>query len=162
MNTSHEKTTGSAEWYTPSWIFEALKIPFDLDPCSPKTPLHWQPSRYRYTDNGLTREWYGVVWCNPPYGRETKKWLAKLASHGEGMALVFSRTDTDWFQSAVKAGATILLLKKRVKFVNAEGQESGSPGSGSCLIAFGERCKSRLKELKNLGVVIEERYTNVP
>ncbi len=26
------------EWYTPPWLFEALGVTFDLDPCSPGSP----------------------------------------------------------------------------------------------------------------------------
>jgi hypothetical protein len=51
------------EWYTPSWVFEALGAEFDLDPCSPGVPPSTVPARALFTkaDNGLAREWSGSV-----------------------------------------------------------------------------------------------------
>lgn len=82
------------EWLTPPEIVHALGD-FDLDPCAPvRRP--WSTATHHYTvlDNGLTKPWFSRVWMNPPYGRETGIWLNKLAVHGDGIALVFARTET--------------------------------------------------------------------
>ena len=34
---------------------------------------------------------------NPPYGSETPKWLKKLSEHGNGIALIYARTETRMF-----------------------------------------------------------------
>ena len=45
----HEPCIGeTSEWYTPPEIFKALRLTFDLDPCSPG-PGHWVPAKQFYT-----------------------------------------------------------------------------------------------------------------
>ena len=136
---SHEKTKGHDEWLTPRYITDSLG-PFDLDPCSPiNRPWDTAVSYYTQLDDGLTKDWHGRVWCNPPYGTETKKWLAKLAMHGNGVALVFSRTETSTFFPNVWGKAdSIFFFKGRLKFCDVNGQESGTAGAPNCLIAYGK------------------------
>lgn len=70
MNTSFEKSANTTdEWYTPKEIIDALGK-FDLDPCAPVKPL-WQTATQMYNKNhdGLTKDWVGRVWLNPPYSR---------------------------------------------------------------------------------------------
>lgn len=85
------------EWLTPPEIV-AAPGPFDLDPCSPVS-RPWPTARVHYTleDDGLSMPWAGRVWLNPPYGPETARWLQRLAGHGDGVALVFARTETEAF-----------------------------------------------------------------
>ncbi len=84
----HEPPSGgSCEWYTPPWVFAALGLTFDLDPCAPALPLaEWIPARRRYSlpDDGLALPWEGRVWLNPPYAQHTARWVGKLAEHGRG------------------------------------------------------------------------------
>src|SRR5512146_958916 len=98
---THESTHDeSKEWYTPRHIFQALHMEFDLDPCSPGGRIvPWIPARRHLTlrEDGLVAPWDGQVWMNPPYGMDTPKWFERLARHGLGIGLVFSRTDTQWF-----------------------------------------------------------------
>jgi hypothetical protein len=66
----HEPSIGqSDDWYTPPEIFHALRLTFDLDPCSPG-PAHWVPARKVFTrrDDGLAQPWSGLVFMNPPFG----------------------------------------------------------------------------------------------
>ena len=70
MNTTFEKSANTTdEWYTPKEIIDALGK-FDLDPCAPVKPL-WQTAETMYNKkhDGLTKEWAGRVWLNPPYSR---------------------------------------------------------------------------------------------
>ena len=39
-------------------------------------------------NDGLSREWVGRVWMNPPFGRDAVKWMRRLAAHGDGIALL--------------------------------------------------------------------------
>ena len=103
-------------------------------------------------DNGLTAYWFGKVWLNPPYGKETPKWLAKMHQHRNGMALLFARTDCAWFHDYVAKADAILFLKGRVKFVDGLGVSKGSgAGSGSMLIAWGSLQVEALKRMEDLG-----------
>jgi hypothetical protein len=139
---SHESQSAqSVEWYTPPWIFEALGLTFDLDPCSPPGGLPWVPVGriYSLPQDGLTAPWAGSVWCNPPYGKETGAWLKRMHEHRSGVALVFARTDCAWFHDYVKHADAILFLRGRVKFVdgNEKTGRSGA-GAGSMLVGWGD------------------------
>lgn len=155
---SHE-TTGvtSVEWYTPPWIFQALGLEFDLDPAAPEGGLDWIPARkfYDKSSDGLTQEWQGLVWCNPPYGKYTQAWMRKMSKHGNGVALVFSRTDCQWYHDSVATADAILYLKGRVRFVDAKGDPGkSSPGAGSLLAAWGCDGVAALKRMSEYGHLI--------
>ena len=148
---THESTYNeSKEWYTPRYIFDAMGLEFDLDPCSPgKEIVPWIPATRHldFLDNGLTTHWEGRVWMNPPYGQDTPKWMERLSIAGNGIALVFSRTDTLWFHRFVPKADAVCFIKGRVQFVAAERAEKyaagkvkpkGGCGAGSILIAYGK------------------------
>lgn len=129
------------EWLTPPHIIQALGS-FDLDPCSPGDRRPWDTAAQHYGihDNGLAQPWRGRVWLNPPYGRETEKWLARLADHGNGIALIFARTETAMFFSEVweKADA-LLFLRGRLHFHHLDGtRAAANAGAPSVLVAYGE------------------------
>jgi len=156
--TTHPLNTmskGFDEYITPEHILRGLGH-FDLDPCSPKNPPRKIADRiYTKEDNGLVQEWNGRVWMNPPYGRSTQLWLCKLSKHGNGIALIFARTDTNAFHDHVfeKADA-VLFIKGRISFENVEGEvyphNSGAP---SCLVAYGAENRNVLNQQKG-GVVV--------
>ncbi len=154
----HEKSVGkTVEWYTPPEIFKALKLEFDLDPCSPgKDVIPWNPAKKHYTatDDGLNQPWYGRVWLNPPYGSLTRVWLDLLAEHNDGIALVFNRSDTEWFQRYAQMATAICFIAGRVRFVNSNGEIGDSPGCGSILIAYGAECAEAVKRSR-LGFCVD-------
>lgn len=130
-------------WLTPRHVLDALG-PFDLDPCAAPAPRPWPTARRHVClpQDGLARTWKGRVWLNPPYGKETGRWLSRLAAHEDGgIALVFVRSDTQVFQQHVLgAGAWVLFLEGRLTFCD----ESGKPGrfnggAPNCLVAYCER-----------------------
>lgn len=148
----------SVEWYTPAWIFERLELQFDLDPSSPhdyETPV---PAKTKYTvfDNGLAKPWQGRVWMNPPYGPDTGFWMRRLIDHGDGIALVFSRTDAAWFQQAIAAADASLLISGRIEFIpgHENSHKKSRSGAGSAMFAFGNDCAGALSKLADLGVLI--------
>jgi hypothetical protein len=98
-------------------------------------------------EDGLATEWEGRVWLNPPYSKEAVKWLRKLAEHGEGIALVFARTETSWFFETVWRKATaILFLEGRLHFHHADGTRApANAGAPSCLVAYGDVDAHRLE-----------------
>jgi len=141
MNTTFEKTKDSTdEWYTPIELINSLGE-FDLDPCAPIKPL-WQTARTMYNkeNDGLSKEWFGRVWLNPPYSRPLiEQFVRKMADHGNGIALLFNRCDSKMFQDVIFEKATAMkFLRKRIRFYRQDGTRGDSPGCGSILIAFGE------------------------
>ena len=77
MNVTFEgnTATGKDEWLTPPEIIKALGD-FDLDPCSPiNRPWNTAKNHFNINDNGLMQNWFGRVWCNPPYGKYAEHFL---------------------------------------------------------------------------------------
>ncbi len=107
------------------------------------------------------REWNGFVWCNPPYGKALGTWLNRMAVHGNGIALVFARTETRAFFDYVWPFATsILFLKGRLTFNCADGsvlKHGGNSGGPSVLIGYGATADRRLKDAHGLGAYIQWR-----
>ena len=155
MNSSFDKTTGNDEWLTPLELVNSIG-PFDTDPCTPiERPWDTAKVHYNKLDDGLSKIWKGFIFCNPPYGRETYKWLEKLASYNNGIGLIFARTDTRGFQEQVfeKADA-LFFIKGRIKFCNVEGVAQGPAGAPSCLIAYGQEAVKRLENLSINGKIV--------
>jgi len=147
---SHQRPHRGATdvWLTPPEIIAALG-PFDLDPCA-AVGQPWDTAHRHFTveNDGLTQEWSGFVWCNPPFGPEAETWLRRLADHGDGIGLVPARTETRWFVSTVWAAAdAVLFLHGRPHFHYPTG-ERGKANSGApiCLIAYGPGAVERLRE----------------
>ena len=153
----HEKVVSkSVEWYTPAWIFEALGLCFDLDVCSPGADVvPWIPAGRCFVPpvDGLSEDWgIGSVWMNPPYGRGIVRWVERFLMHGNGVALLPSRTDTDWFQSLMPRSSGLLFLRGRVGFVAGGGVvKSGGNVVGSVLVACGWRCAGALRDMGGSG-----------
>lgn len=128
------------EWITPRHVLDALGT-FDLDPCAPINPP-WvaAPKRYTIEDDGLSQPWTGRVFCNPPYGNETGKWLERMNDHGNGIALIFARTETDMFHRWVwESASAVLFLRGRLYFHHVDGKRAESnAGAPSCLVAYGQ------------------------
>jgi hypothetical protein len=147
----NSNTTNTCEWLTPIEIIRSLG-PFDLDPCSPiNRPWDTADSHYTIQDDGLSKDWMGRVWLNPPYGKQTFKWIKKLKDHGNGIALIFARTDTIGFQENVFTCADgIFFIKKRIKFVKMSfcGKLETRQGANapSCLVIFGQENLEKIKE----------------
>lgn len=128
-------------WLTPKPIIDALG-PFDLDPCHNQTrPFETAAHYFTEAQDGLKQEWFGKVYLNPPYGKQTGVWLSKLAEHGNGFALVFAKTETDALAIAWRRADAMLFLRRRIQFLLPDGSLPSKPGSGagSVIIAFGEK-----------------------
>lgn len=146
------------EWLTPPNIIEALG-PFDLDPCSPvNRPWPTATTHYTVADDGLSMPWgESRVWLNPPYGNETSKWLQKMAVHGNGIALIFARTETDmFFRYCWDAAAAMLFLRGRLHFHYVDGcRAKANAGAPSVLVAYGKENAGRLKTSSIEGRFVE-------
>lgn len=153
---THERTREGLtnDWLTPQHILDALPR-FDLDPCAnSQHPLRCADNAYTVDDDGLSRDWFGRVWLNPPYGPHAAAWLERLAEHGDGIALIFARTETAGFFDHVWHKATALLfLRGRLKFLRPDLSEgraadgsSTNAGAPSVLVAYGWRNAIALAE----------------
>jgi hypothetical protein len=139
----------SDDWLTDPLIVKSLG-PFDLDPACPKT-MPWKTATTMWTrgDGALDREWSGFVWLNPPFSN-WEAWIAKMAEHGSGIALLPARTETRGFFKHVWARASaICFVRGRVSFYTLGGIRSrDNSGFAVCLAAFGSEASSRLQSCK--------------
>jgi hypothetical protein len=74
--------------------------------------------------DGLASSWPegAMTWVNPPFHRhQVAAWIKKLAAHGNGIALVHARTETEWFQPIWDHADGILFLGQRVTFCKPDG-----------------------------------------
>ncbi len=138
------RKTRTDEWLTPPAVLRALGE-FDLDPCSPVN-RPWPTARQHFTvvENGLIQRWSGRIWLNPPYLRHViGRWLARMALHNRGIALIFARTETEAFHRHVWAEASALLfLRGRLDFHTVDGSSGlygtkANAGAPSVLCAYG-------------------------
>lgn len=136
----------SDEWLTPPEIIQDLG-PFDMDVCCPVN-MPWETAKIMYTplDNGLLSLWDGFIWCNPPYGTQTKVWLNRMCLHNNGIALIFARTETEMFFKYVWHYAySLLFIKGRIFFYKPNGEKAKiNSGAPSVLIAYGKEANRRL------------------
>lgn len=143
-------TAGEETWLTPPAIINALCAkhgPFDLDPaCPPNMP--WRTAKKMLTkdDDGLTAKWRGEVFMNPPYGKETQKWVERLSEYNNGIALIFARASCKWFHKYVLQRAnTIFFFDYRLRFFNGDGELGpASAPAPSCLVIYGKKSEQRL------------------
>jgi len=151
MNSSFERSENTkVEWLTPPELVKKLGV-FDLDPCSPvNAPFLHALHNFTVEDDGLQKEWFGRVYLNPPYGKGMDLWLQKLKLHGNGIALIFARTETKCFFDNVWNDADgVLFVKGRIRFYHVSGEQGGTPGAPSVFIAYG---KENALALKNAGI----------
>lgn len=143
MGAHHSNRPMTQEWLTPPYVLEALGgwQSFDLDPCAPIIqPYATAKASFTRLENGLSQFWFGRVWLNPPYrADQIPKWLARMAAHGHGTALIFARTETDTFFRHVWECATALLfLRGRINFHLPDGRRAkANAGAPSVLCAYG-------------------------
>lgn len=139
FNTATTENTKD-EWLTPPSLLAALG-PFDLDPCAPppeRRPWPMATNHISLPQDGLSIQWGGQrVWCNPPYGKETFKWMAKLADHKNGIALIFARTETKGFHREIWQKAdSVFFFEGRIKFFHSDGAPGEMPNAPSCLVSY--------------------------
>jgi phage N-6-adenine-methyltransferase len=135
------RSSGWHGWETPADLFDLIERgagAFDLDPCAPDKPGTVRSTRrYTATEDGLSREWRGRVFMNPPYGRALPRWLAKAAAEAEAGAevvgLVPLRSETEWWHTHVVGRAAVFVLRGRLFFGDGEW---GAP-FGSALVVWG-------------------------
>jgi phage N-6-adenine-methyltransferase len=107
-------------WATPIEFFNKYdeKFNFELDVCA--THENAKCTKYfTIDDDGLSKEWSGICWMNPPYGREIIKWMEKAYKSSLNGAtvvcLVPARTDTKWWHEYAIKG-DIEFIRGRLKF----------------------------------------------
>lgn len=113
MSTSHNHrvmtTSKVMNRETPREFFDWLDgmMHYTIDVCASAANTK-HPRFFDEKANGLAQSWAGeTVWMNPPYGRQTPQWMAKLREsamldRAMGTTLVPARVGVDWWRSYVR------------------------------------------------------------
>lgn len=113
------------EWRTPTELFKALdaEFHFTLDPCA-TDQNHKCKKYFTKEDDGLKQDWDGeTVFCNPPYGRNTKAWVEKCYNTKTDTAVVMlipSRTETGYFHDYILGKGEIRFIRGRLHYNDAK------------------------------------------
>lgn len=157
------------DWETPQSFVDALPFEFTLDACATadnaKAPRWITPE-----EDALQLPWEGVVWMNPPYGRQVGQWIEKALKEAREhqavvVVLVPNRTETKWFDIIWEHAALICFLSRRIKFLHPDTAKArnGAPFA-SVLAVFDEAGIAEghgAEELAELGTVIQPGYGNI-
>lgn len=145
--------SGDNEWYTPEGYIASAKSVMggiDLDPASSAIANKTVKAKKFYTcqDDGLTKEWSGRVWLNPPYAQP---WIAKFAAKmsesvasgvvSQAIVLVNNATETEWWQKVAAVSAAVCFPKTRIRFLDQEGNP-GAPLQGQSVIYCGKKAET--------------------
>lgn len=153
-------------WLTPKNVVEALVAAnggelFDVDPCTPSIPkMPWPIAKRRFTleTDGLLQPGVAKPWnpkdfyfVNPPYTRGViDQWMSKVAAQGNGLALVFVRSDVRWWHESVRGRASgLFFVRGRLSFCDVHGVPGkGKATASSVLIAYGDRALRVLEKIE--------------
>ena len=114
------------DWTTPRDFWEKLHTEFQFTLDAAASPENALCERYfTEQDDGLSQSWQGVVWCNPPYGRQISQWIEKAYQESrKGVTVVMlipARTDTKAWHEIIFPHAEVRFLRGRLRFSNAAG-----------------------------------------
>jgi hypothetical protein len=147
---SHQRAVGKSQVHiTPKKDILDRLGPFDMDPCA-ATVRPWDCARVNITekDNGLIQPWRGRIFLNPPFDQYVVgQWIARLAEHGRGTALLHARTEAGWFEPVWEHASGILFMADRIHFHRPDGsRQPANSGAPAVLVAFGEEDLARLRD----------------
>ena len=160
-----DKMTGDEESYTPAKYLESARIvmgEIDLDPASNDMAQENVLAHNYYTvhDDGLSQDWEGRMWMNPPYtARVINQFIDKAVKHylsGEitqAIILTNNNTDTSWFHQGAASSSAICFTAGRINFLKRDGSTS-SPTNGQSFFYFGNNTDAFKAEFSQHGLVM--------
>lgn len=146
---SHSPEHDSDEWYTPPDVIAAARQVLggiDLDPASNDIAQKTVKASRYFTkeDDGLSQEWGGHVWLNPPFSASlasafVRKLIDEIDAGRVTEAVLLQNctcTCTSWFHELAPRCA-LCFPRGRLKFYRAEGKAAGSSYYGQVILYFG-------------------------
>jgi hypothetical protein len=164
-------SSASSEWYTPAPYIEAAREVLggiDLDPASSvqANAVVRAAKFFSKEDDGLTRDWCGRAFLNPPYGR---------LSDGSSLAAEFCNKAIDEFRAGRAKAAIILvnllpsqtwqaplfeypicLVDHRIQFVSADGEQNRNPTFQNMFVYLGSDVGKFASVFTRFGYVVRK------
>lgn len=139
---------------TPKYIIDAIGD-IDLDPCAGLTTKigtveNWNIER---GENGLSKEWFGFVFCNPPFS-EKDLWIEKMLKHRNGILLLPERGSAPWFGRIAKECDKYFVIGKKINFIGG----TSSSNIGSVFFLFGMEAIKRINASGLPGHLVNVEY----
>ena len=165
--------TGEFELYTPAHYIEAAREvlgEIDLDPASNELAQSTVQARDYFTPetDGLTRDWNGRVWLNPPYHRDllpafVNKLVGEVAVGRTSAAIMLTNncTDTIWFNSAQATCQAICFTAGRIRFLR-RGDKEVAPTQGQAFFYFGPDVDRFAEVFADIGFGVVPRWGHAP
>jgi phage N-6-adenine-methyltransferase len=164
----------TCQWNAPKNYIEAVRKVMggiDVDPASSDIAQTVVKAKTFYTaeNDGLTKEWHGRVWINPPYskGLLTKfvdKLLEEIAAGRTQQAILLvqsSSVGTAWFNRVTEASNSFCLPSKRIFFWSPDAPDGFTPNGnkaglmfGSVIFYFGSKSKQFEAVFKKFGTIV--------
>ena len=157
--------TGVNEWYTPAKYIQLARdvlSGIDVDPASNLAAQETVRAKTYFTseDDGLSQDWEGSVWLNPPYAQPliaqfvSKMVAERRAGHvTAGIMLTHNYTDTAWFHEASGLADAICFTRGRIRFVDDQGNEA-SPTQGQAFFYYGDDVELFASVFGEIGLVV--------
>ena len=158
--------SNSNEWYTPRHYVEAARAVMggiDCDPASSAIAQGWIGATTYHTieDDGLAHDWQGRIWLNPPWGRLTGNFIAKLeterrAGHvTEAVVLVNAHaTDTQWFVPLWDG--LLCFTDHRINYISPGDDDGAGSTHGSIFVYFGPNGGAFIRTFSQWGTVVRQ------
>ena len=159
------ETTHDNEWFTPPEYIELARRvldEIDLDPASHQAAQKTVQAKEFFTpdQDGLTKEWHGRVWLNPPYaqpaiGHFVDKLVSEITKKRVSAAILLTHnyTDTAWFHKAAEHSSAICFTRGRIRFVALDGGIA-APTQGQAFFYFGDNVGSFVSAFVEIGLVV--------
>ncbi len=114
----------------------------DLDPCAgADTTIGNLNYAIERGQDGLSLDWFGFVYCNPPFSQK-ELWAKRMAEHGNGIMMLPERGSAPWFGLLAFTSGKIFTMGKKINFEGG----SSSNNLGSVLFLLGNEAVQRIRD----------------
>jgi ParB family chromosome partitioning protein len=160
----------SKEYYTPKEYADAARAvmgKIDLDPASCGEAQKNIGAKKYYTkeDDGLTQDWSGRIWLNPPYSKTEGEsnqaiWSRRLIENYESgkvtqaVLLVKAALGYKWFEELWDIAPAVCFARDRLSFILEDGTDDGQSKQGTAFFYFGNNVEKFIKTFTHFGRVM--------